>query len=54
MEITVKLKLDSPDKLTAEEIEKDIRMTEHEIGWSFDYKIESIEVTDESIIDILP
>ena len=45
MEITVKLKLDSPYELTAEEIEKDIRMSEIAIGWNYDYKIESVDVT---------
>lgn len=44
MEITVKLKLDSPYELTAEEIEKDIRMSENEIGWNYDYKIKSVDV----------
>lgn len=45
MEITVKLKLDSPYELTAEEIEKDIRMSENGIGWNYNYKIESVDVT---------
>ena len=45
MEITVKLKLDNPYDLTAEEIEKDIRLSESAIGWNYDYKIESVDVT---------
>ena len=45
MEITVKLKLDNPCELTAEEIEKDIRMSESEIGWMYYYKIKSVDVT---------
>ena len=45
MEITVKLKLDSPYDLTAEEIEKDLRMAEDQIGWNYDYVIKSVEVT---------
>lgn len=44
MEIIVKLKLDSPYDLTAEEIEKDIRQSETEIGWDYMYKIESVDV----------
>ena len=43
--LKVKLKLDSPYELTAEEIEKDIRMNENEIGWNYDYKIEAVDVT---------
>lgn len=44
MEIIVKLKLDSPHGLTAEEIEEDIRLSETAIGWEYDYKIESVDV----------
>lgn len=42
--ITVKLELDSPYELTAEEIEKDLRMAEDQIGWNYDYAIRSVEV----------
>ncbi len=44
MKITVKLMLDNPNTLSAEEIEKDIRMAEGQIGWNYDYKIESVTV----------
>lgn len=44
MEIIVKLKLDSPYDLTAEEIEEDIRLSEIQIGWDYNYKIESVDV----------
>jgi len=44
MKITVTLELDNPYDLTAEEIEKDIRMGEGQIGWNYDYKIVSIDV----------
>ena len=45
MEIIVTLILSESYDLTAEEIEKDIRMSEDQIGWSYDYTIESVEVT---------
>lgn len=44
MKITVTLELDNPYDLDAEEIEKDIRMGEDQIGWNYDYKIVSIDV----------
>lgn len=44
MKITVTLELDNPYDLDAEEIEKDIRMAEDQIGWNYDYKIVSIDV----------
>lgn len=44
MTITVELELSSPYDLTAEEIEKDLRMAEDQIGWNYDYKIVSIDV----------
>lgn len=44
MKITVTLELDRPYDLDAEEIEKDIRMGEDQIGWNYDYKIVSIDV----------
>ena len=47
MEIIVKLKLENyPYKLTAEEIEEDIRMSEDQIGWNHNYKIESVDVVE--------
>ena len=45
MKITVELELSSPYELTAEEIEKDLRMAEDQIGWNYDYIIKSVEVT---------
>lgn len=45
MRITVTLELDNPYNLSAEEIEKDIRMSEDQIGWNYDYKIEAVDVT---------
>ena len=44
MKIVVELELDSPYELTPEEIEKDIRMAEVQIGWNYDYKIKNVEV----------
>jgi len=44
MTIIVKLELSSLDDLTSEEIEKDLRMAEAQIGWNYDYVIKSIEV----------
>ena len=49
MEITVRLTLDNPNTLSAEEIEKDIRMAERQIGWNYDYKIESVTVEKRKI-----
>lgn len=45
MTIIVKLELDSPYDLTQEEIEEDLEIGESQIGWYYDYKIKSIEVT---------
>ena len=45
MKIIVELISTNPD-LTAEEIEADLRVGESQIGWYYDYKIKSIEVTD--------
>lgn len=45
MTITVELELLSPYNLTAEEIEKDLRMAEDQIGWNYDYVIRSVDVT---------
>lgn len=45
MTITVELELSSPYDLTAEEIEKDLRTAEDQIGWNYDYKIKSVDVT---------
>ena len=45
MTITVELELSSPYDLTAEEIEKDLRMAEDQIVWSYDYTITDVKVT---------
>lgn len=45
MKITVELELSSPYDLTVEEVEKDLRMAEDQIGWNYDYVIKSLEVT---------
>lgn len=45
MKIIVELELSSPYELTAKEIEKDLRMSEDQIGWNYDYVIKSVEVT---------
>lgn len=45
MTITVELELSIPCNLTAEEIEKDLRMGEDQIGWNYDYTIKGIKVT---------
>ena len=45
MTITVELELSSPYDLTAEEIEKDLRMAEDQIGWNYDYTITDVKVT---------
>lgn len=45
MTIIVELELSSPYNLTAEEIEKDLRMAEDQIGWNYDYDIKSVDVT---------
>ena len=45
MTIIVELELDSPCDLTPEEIEKDLRLGEDQIGWNYDYKIKTVEVT---------
>ena len=47
MKIMVELQLDSPYSLTAEEIEKDLRLNEDQIGWNYDYSIKSVEVSEE-------
>jgi hypothetical protein len=44
MTILVELELSSPYSHTAEEIEKDLRMAEDQIGWNYDYTIKSVEV----------
>ena len=53
MQIIVRLELSSPYKNyparinpTAEEIEKDLRMSEDNIGWNYDYVIQSVEVIE--------
>ena len=45
MTITVELELSSPYDLTAEEIEKDLRMAEDQIGWNYNYTITDVKVT---------
>lgn len=45
MKITVELELSSPYDLTAEEIEKDLRIAEDQIGWNYDYTITDVKVT---------
>ena len=45
MKIIGELKPDNPYELTAEEIEKDLRMAEDQIGWNYDWKIVKVEVT---------
>jgi len=45
MTITVELELLNPYDLTAEEIEKDLRMAEDQIGWNYNYSITDVKVT---------
>lgn len=45
MTITVELELSSPYDLTEEEIEKDLRTAEDQIGWNYDYTITDVKVT---------
>ena len=45
MTIIVNLEVSNQYDLTPEEIEKDLRMAEDQIGWSYDYIIKSVEVT---------
>lgn len=45
MTITVELELSSQYDLTSEEIEKDLRIAEDQIGWNYDYVIKSVKVT---------
>ena len=47
MKIIVELQLSSPYKLTAKEIEKDLRLSEDQIGWDYDYLIKSVKVSEE-------
>ena len=44
MTIKVELELSTPYNLTAEEIEKDLRMAEDQIGWNYDYTITDVKV----------
>ncbi len=46
MIIIVKLEMPNPSDLTFEEIEKDLRMAEDQIGWNYDYVIKSVEFGD--------
>jgi len=43
--ISVELEVSSPYDLTAEEIERDLRMAEDRIGWEYDYTIMDVKVT---------
>lgn len=45
MIILVELELESPCDPTAEDIEKDLRMAEDQIGWNYDYTIKSVKPT---------
>lgn len=46
MKITVELEVSGcSHELTAEEIERDLRMAEDQIGWNYYYIIKSVEVT---------
>lgn len=53
MTITVELDLTSPYDLTAEEIEKDLRIAEDQIGFNYDYTITDVKVTERKRKDIL-
>lgn len=44
MTIIVILDVSSPSNLTLEEIEKDLRMAEDQIGWNYYYVIKSVQV----------
>lgn len=44
MKVTVELELSSPYDLTKEEVEKDLKMAEDQIGWDYYYTIKSVEV----------
>ena len=46
MKITVALEPDVPYELDVEEIEKDLRMAEDQIGWNYCYKIISVDVSE--------
>lgn len=43
--VILELELDNQRELSPEEIEKDLRMAEDQIGWYYDYVIKSVEVT---------
>lgn len=42
--IVIELELDNPYDLTDDEIEEDIRMSEDQIGWNYDYKIKTVKI----------
>ncbi len=44
--VIIELECGDTENHTAEEIKSDLRMGESQIGWYYDYKIKSIEVTD--------
>lgn len=46
MEVVVTLELDTQHILSAEEIEQDLRLNEHNIGWDYDYKIKEVTIPD--------
>ena len=43
--VILELELDNQREILPEEIEKDLRMAEDQIGWNYDYVIKSVEVT---------
>lgn len=45
MRIVVELDLDCPYDLSSSEIEEDLRRAEDQIGWNYDYKIKTVEVS---------
>lgn len=46
MTITIELELSSQYNLTSEEIERDIKKAEDQIGWNYNYIIKSVKVTE--------
>ena len=45
MKIIVELELDDKYNLTIEQIEKDLRMAEDQIGWNYNYLIRLVKVS---------
>lgn len=52
--VILELELDNQRELSPEEIEKDLRMAENQIGWNYDYSIKSVEVKDFQTEDVKP